>query len=91
MNTEYDRAPDADNTRGGSGRAGVSTITRNPDFPRLPQLGCPAGCPPDMHTCGVGEPIAEPTPAGPYSLGGRDLTIQERNAIGALWLDLGCH
>lgn len=85
MNPEYDRAPDATNTRGGSGLAGTSTIPRNPDFPRIPGLGCPAGCPLGLHTCGVGEPLPDLPPIGPRERGGRDLTIDERDAIAGWW------
>lgn len=87
MNPENDRAPDAANTRGNSGRTGTPTITRRPDFPRLPRLGCPAGCPPDMHTCGVGEPVAELVPAGPYERAGLDMDIPTRDYYGRLRLE----
>lgn len=89
MNPTYNRAPAPGSNGGQSGRAGTSTIARNSDFPRLSSLGCPAGCG-AVHECGVGKPVDLP-PAGPHSLGGRDLTIQGRDVIGALWLDLGCH
>lgn len=87
-----DRAPDAGNTRGNSGRAGTSTITRNPDVPRLSSLGCPAGCPLDargvtVHECGVGEPIAELAPPDQYQRAGRDKDWPEREYIGRKTLD----
>ena len=55
------------------------------DHPRLRSLGCPAGCG-VVHQCGVGTPVDLP-PAGPRERGGRDLTIQQRDAIAARWLE----
>lgn len=85
MNPGNDRAPDADNTRGGSGRAGTSTIAPDSEVSRLWLHGCPAGCGP-VHECGVREPLSPLPPPGPRERGGRDLTIQQRDAIAAQWL-----
>lgn len=86
MSAETNRAPDAGNIEGQSGRAGTSTITPDAGVSRLWPLGCPAGCGP-VHECGVREPLPPlPTP-GPRDRGGRDLTIQQRDAIAVRWLE----
>lgn len=92
MSAETNRAPAPGSNGGHSGRAGTSKIPQNPATPWLRQLGCPAGCllddrGRDVHECGVGEPLPTlPTP-GPRDRGGRDLTIQQRDAIAVRWLE----
>lgn len=54
-------------------------LTRSP---RNYKPGCPAGCPPGRHECGVGTPLAELPPADKFQRGGRDKDWPERDHIG---------
>lgn len=55
-------------------------------------VGCIAGCElapwpkRTIHTCGIGEPLAELPPADHLQRAGRDLEMQERDRLGLLWL-----